>query len=66
MRYIFAIIGLLFGIVGLFTMTVVTQGVGLISFGCLICLLVRINQQDRHHEEMINIHKAAHKIIETK
>jgi hypothetical protein len=38
------------GLAGLLFMSQATAGVGLIGFGCLLMILARIQQAERHHK----------------
>lgn len=45
------VIATIAGLIGLFSLTKVTLGVGLIAFACLIAILARIAQAGYHREK---------------
>jgi hypothetical protein len=49
----FVVAAMIAGIIGFFFMSQVTMGVGIVCFGCLLAIIARVRQQERHHTEMV-------------
>ncbi|MDD2856466.1 MAG: hypothetical protein PHU01_13135 [Desulfuromonadaceae bacterium] len=59
----FAVAAIVVGIIGFFFMAQVTMGVGIVCFACLLAIIARIRQQERHHEEMVKLLCESHGLI---
>ena len=53
MAIILVILALISGVIGFFSISQATTGVGFLAAACLLAILARISQADKHHKEVI-------------
>lgn len=50
-----AIFAIIIGVIGFFFLSNATTGTGIICFGCLLAIIARMNQADKHHAETTQV-----------